>query len=103
MFQHAGRLACLQFDVGVDGHVTNVILLKSTGDQIFDAAAISQTENATYEPAILNGIPVAVRMLGQKYFVTTEPLPGGCSWDMYKGGDAHTPASHQSAGSSDSN
>lgn len=55
---HATGTASVQVDVGPDGQVTDVQLIKSSGDPNVDAAALAAARSSTYAPATLNGLPV---------------------------------------------
>ena len=50
--------ASVQVDVGPDGQVIDVQLLKSSGDPNVDAAALAAARASTFAPATLNGLPV---------------------------------------------
>lgn len=48
----------LRFTIGVDGRVSNVQVVRSQPQRVFDRAAISAIERWTFEPALRNGEPV---------------------------------------------
>jgi TonB family protein len=50
--------ASVQVDVGPDGQVLDVQLLKSSGDPNVDAAALAAARASTFAPATLNGLPI---------------------------------------------
>lgn len=55
---HAPGTAAVTVDVGPDGQVIDVQLLKSSGDPNVDAAALAAARASTFAPATLNGLPV---------------------------------------------
>ncbi len=75
-------ILCLLFDVGIDGNVSNVRMLQSTGLPDDDAAILAWWGTKRYEPATINGQPIAVRMLG-RYTLGPGPFNENCSWDLY--------------------
>ncbi len=83
------HVVCLVLVVGTDGHVSDIRLLKSSGVPAIDSAAAGLAERTRYEPATLNGVPIAVRMLSARHLTATRPAnPEGlekvCSWDLLK-------------------
>jgi hypothetical protein len=83
------HIVCLVLDIGTDGLVSNIKLLKSSGFPAIDSAIAGLAERSRYEPATLNGTPIAVRILSQRILTTArlhnpEGLEGVCSWDMLK-------------------
>ena len=59
LVQQSGGTVLLQFDVGADGVISNVRLLKTSGSDIVDQAALTCVrEKWRNTPATQNGIPV---------------------------------------------
>ncbi len=90
LYEHGPFVACIVYDIGTDGHVSNINLLVSSGDPLIDKGATTQSEGMIYQPATLNGVPVAVRSLSVRYFVfgDSPKPPAPCSWDTYRATDA---------------
>ena len=85
------NLLCFSYDVGTDGFVHNMRLLRSTGDSELDKDAMTWWQQKHYEPATLNGVSVAVRELGGyaigngahfSEYVNADS-PDACSWALY--------------------
>ena len=55
---HAPGNATVEVEVGPDGQVLSVRLLKSSGDPTVDDAALAAARASTFAPATLNGLPV---------------------------------------------
>ena len=62
----------LVLTIGVDGHVTDSVILESSGEQ-FDAAARAAVETFEFEPARRSGQPIAVKV--QYDYVVRPPEP----------------------------
>ena len=50
----------LDFEIGVDGNVSNIRVATTTGDRRLDEAAMAAVREWKYEPAVLDGKPIAV-------------------------------------------
>jgi len=82
---------CFVFDIGNDGHVSNMRVLRSSGLAYVDAKALGWWQHKQYEPATLNGVPTAVRLLGDFHLGSGVSLGGfkkdspddSCSWKLY--------------------
>lgn len=55
---HAAGAATVEVEVGPDGQILSVRLLKSSGDPTVDDAALAAARASTFAPATLNGLPV---------------------------------------------
>lgn len=62
----------MQLDVGVDGKVSNVTVVKSAAPEL-DAAAVKALEQFTFEPAEIDGQPAAVRLSYSYKFLFRPP------------------------------
>ena len=81
---------CLTFDIGPDGNVSNVAVVKPSGDSGTDMYAVESIQHSHYKPATLNGGPIAVRMLTQRILKvgpansSDRPPLQTCAWDLLK-------------------
>jgi len=55
---HAPGTATVEVEVGADGQILSVRLVKSSGDPNVDDAAVAAARASTFAPATLNGLPV---------------------------------------------
>lgn len=55
---HAPGTATVEVEVGPDGQILSVHLVKSSGDPNVDDAALAAARESTFAPATLNGLPV---------------------------------------------
>jgi TonB family protein len=69
-----GGTVTMEVDVGVDGLVENVRVVKSAGPA-FDAAALSAVRQLVFTPAEVDGQPAAVRIEFSSQFVFRPPVP----------------------------
>lgn len=93
---HAFFTTCTVIDIDAEGRVTDVAVIHTSGNRDIDRAARQEVAALLWKPAVLDGKPVAVRML----FAENIKSPGmgtpdtptrPCTWDMYQGPQ---PASH---------
>lgn len=52
----------LLVDVGADGRVANVVLERSSGHDLLDAAAVEAVATWTYDPRVVDGVPAPDRL-----------------------------------------
>ena len=76
-------ILCFFFDVGKDGHVSNIQILQSTGQQSVDDKIVAWWREKIYIPATSNGEPVSVRNIG-RYTLGPPPFKDNCTWDFYE-------------------
>lgn len=60
--------------VGKDGSVRHVTLLKSSGDEAWDAAAMERVMEWKYSPALLDDKPIQMRIIQAARVVASPPL-----------------------------
>jgi protein TonB len=57
---HHEGATVLAFRIGIDGHLTDIHIVQSSGHQELDDAAVERTKCWRYKPALRNGQPVEV-------------------------------------------
>jgi hypothetical protein len=72
---------CGVFDVGIDGKVSNFKILRSIGSSKLDDIIVKWWSEGQYDPATLNGTPIAVRLLAK--YMPSRDSSGDCNWSLY--------------------
>jgi TonB family protein len=76
-----GGVVGLELDVGVDGHVTAVRVVRAAGFG-FDEAAVAAAQQFTFRPATRNGKPIAATLLFDQTFVVRPHLSAETSAEV---------------------
>jgi len=76
---------CLVFDIGTDGRVTNVLMLRPSGSTIVDQFAMATAADSRYQPATVDGQPIVERIISERLYIIGNHRTSGtnCTWDMY--------------------
>jgi len=76
---------CLAFDIGVDGRVSNIVVLRPSGITEVDQFAVASAADSLYQPATVNGKSIVQRIISERQYNFGQHHSSGptCSWVMY--------------------